>query len=159
CIYWEAAMLLFRDVRVFNGQEVLPRAHVTVSGGLIGTVGIEEPSLEPRGPEAPTVIEGRGTTLMPGLIDAHAHAFPGDLEQAALFGVTPVLDMMADPLQAAGLRAAAATSPELADLRTAGTAATVPGGYGWYLVEMGHLPPFPTITDPAHADAFVHERL
>ncbi|MEU7898713.1 amidohydrolase family protein [Nonomuraea sp. NPDC049152] len=147
-------MLTFREVRVFDGQNVLPSAHVTVADGLIISVGAAQPS------PAVEVIEGRGATLLPGLIDAHAHVFPGDLEQAAVFGVTTVLDMMADPVQAAGLRAAAAAAPDLADLRTAGTAATVPGGYGWYLVvEMGLLPPFPTLADPAQADAFVAERL
>ncbi|MDP4510379.1 amidohydrolase family protein [Nonomuraea turcica] len=145
-------MLLFRDVKVFDGEEVLPPTHVTVAEGLIAAIG------EAEAPGA-VVIEGRGATLIPGLIDAHAHAFPGDLEQASIFGVTTVLDMMADPAQAAKLRATAAAAPELADLRTAGTAATIPGGYGWYLVEMGLLPPFPTLTAPEQAEAFVAERL
>ncbi|MGP3965765.1 amidohydrolase family protein [Nonomuraea sp. 3N208] len=145
-------MLLFRDVKVFDGEEVLPPTHVTVAEGLITVIG------EAETPGA-VVVEGRGATLIPGLIDAHAHAFPGDLQQASVFGVTTVLDMMADPVQAAKLRAAAAAAPELADLRTAGTAATIPGGYGWYLVEMGLLPPFPTLTTPEQAEAFVAERL
>lgn len=87
------------------------------------------------------------------------HVFPGDLEQAAMFGVTTVLDMMADPAQAARLRHHAAATHESADLRSAGTAATVPNGYGWYLVEMGLLPPFPTIAHPGQAADFVAQRL
>ncbi|WP_327583333.1 amidohydrolase family protein [Nonomuraea sp. NBC_00507] len=141
--------LIFRNVRVFTGDTTLRSANVTVSGGVILFVGEE---LSPHSP-GDEVIEGRGRTLLPGLIDAHAHVFPGDLEQAALFGVTTVLDMMADPAQAATLRGSRG-----ADLRTAGTAATVPGGYGWYLVDMGLLPPFPTLVTPDEADMFVASR-
>ncbi|MGW3343954.1 amidohydrolase family protein [Nonomuraea rubra] len=156
-------MLRFRDVRVFTGREVLRSATVTVSGGVITSVG-EPPTgqrvaADGRGGVADgrgEVIDGRGRTLLPGLIDAHAHVFPGDLEQAARFGVTTVLDMMADPAGIAPLRA---PNPAGAELRTAGTAATVPGGYGWYLVDQGHLPPFPTLTGPDEADAFVAARL
>jgi hypothetical protein len=136
-------------VRVFTGDTTLRSANVVVSGDVILAVG-EELAPPAAGDE---VIEGLGQTLLPGLIDAHAHVFPGDLEQAALFGVTTVLDMMSDPALAASLRGTAG-----ADLRTAGTAATVPGGYGWYLVDMGLLPPFPTIVTPDEADAFVGSR-
>ncbi|GAA2871025.1 hypothetical protein GCM10020220_070360 [Nonomuraea rubra] len=64
--------------------------------------------------------------------------------------------MMSDPAGIAPLRA---PNPAGAELRTAGTAATVPGGYGWYLVDQGHLPPFPALTGPDEADAFVAARL
>ena len=40
-----------------------------------------------------TVIDGRGMTLLPGLIDAHTHSFGLALEDALNFGVTTVLDM------------------------------------------------------------------
>ncbi|MFI6391384.1 amidohydrolase family protein [Nonomuraea sp. NPDC050540] len=141
-------MLQFRDVKVFDGEKLLPSTHVTIDEGLIAAIGpVEAPGA--------VVVEGRGATLLPGLIDAHAHVFPGDLEQAAAFGVTTVLDMMADPVGIAKLRGAR----DGADLRTAGTAATVPAGYGWYLVEMGLLPPFPTLTGPEQAAAFVADRI
>ncbi|SEG85202.1 Imidazolonepropionase [Nonomuraea solani] len=142
-------MLLFENVRVFTGHTLLRSANVTIDDGVIVSVS------EDATPEAAEVIDGRGRTLLPGLIDAHAHVFPGDLEQAALFGVTTVLDLMSDPVQAATLRT---PSPYRADLRTAGTAATVPGGYGWYLVDMGLYPPFPTLTGPDDADAFAASR-
>ncbi|TMR88149.1 hypothetical protein [Nonomuraea basaltis] len=115
-------MLVFRDIRVFTGEDVIRSAEVTVAAGVIVSVAdIARGRTPAPGDE---VIEGRGRTLLPGLIDAHAHVFPGDLEQAALFGVTTVLDMMSDPAQAKALRETGG-----ADLRTAGTAATVPGGY------------------------------
>ncbi|MQA96376.1 MAG: amidohydrolase family protein [Streptosporangiales bacterium] len=151
-MYIRSLMLLFQGVAVFDGEALLPATDVVVSDGVIAEVGRACP------PDAER-IDGRGATLIPGLIDSHAHVFPGDLEQAARFGVTTVLDMMSDPVQAGRLRAGAATAADRADLRTAGTAATVPGGYGWYLVDMGLLPPFPTLVTPDEADGFVADRL
>ncbi|WP_410659821.1 amidohydrolase family protein [Amycolatopsis sp. lyj-112] len=146
---------MIRDVRVFTGDTVLTHAHVTVDSGLITTV-TTQPSPVGDGTE---IVHGQGRTLLPGLIDAHAHVFPGNLEQALNFGVTTVLDLMADPAAITTLRQQAGTRPAMADVRTAGTAATVPGGYGWYLVEMGYLPPFPTLIEPGQAEAFIDARL
>ncbi|MEV6909312.1 amidohydrolase family protein [Amycolatopsis sp. NPDC051071] len=154
-MYDSKTSVSIRDVRVFTGDTVLTRAHVTVDNGLITTI-TTQPAPIANGTE---IVDGRGQTLLPGLIDAHAHVFPGNLEQALAFGVTTVLDLMADPAAITALRRQAGTTPTMADVRTAGTAATVPGGYGWYLVEMGYLPPFPTLTGPAHAEAFIDARL
>lgn len=154
-MYDYSSSVSIHDVRVFTGDTVLPNAHVAFENGLIVTVSTQ-PSPVAAGTE---IVDGRGRTLLPGLIDAHAHVFPGNLEQAVVFGVTTVLDLMADPAAIGTLRRQAGTTPAMADVRTAGTAATVPGGYGAYLVEMGYLPPFPTLTEPAHAEAFVDARL
>ncbi|MGH8921532.1 MAG: amidohydrolase family protein, partial [Actinomycetes bacterium] len=54
--------------------------------------------------------------------------------------------------QQAGLRA------EMADLRSAGTGATVPGGHPCQLVAIGAYPPFPTLTGPEEAEQFVAAR-
>lgn len=128
-MYDKGSTVLIRDVRVFTGDAVLTNAHVTVEQGLIATV-TTEPAPVADGTE---IVDGRGRTLLPGLIDAHAHVFPGSLEQALAFGVTTVLDLMADPAAVTALRRQAAATSTMADVRTAGTAATVPGGYGWYL--------------------------
>lgn len=50
------------------------------------------------------VLEAPGQTLLPGLVDAHTHVFPGRPEQALAFGVTIELDMFADPAAVADLR-------------------------------------------------------
>lgn len=154
-MYEKTSPVLIRDVRVFTGEAVLPNAHVTLQNGLITTV-TTQPVPVVDGTE---IVDGRGRTLLPGLIDAHAHVFPGNLEQALVFGVTTVLDLMGDPAAINPLRRHAGATPTMADVRTAGTAATVPGGHGWYLVEMGYLPPFPTLTEPAQAEAFIDARL
>ncbi|WP_225728458.1 MULTISPECIES: amidohydrolase family protein [unclassified Nocardia] len=145
---------VIHDVRVFDGALVLPPTSVLVRAGRIAEVGADVAA----SPEAER-IDGTGHTLLPGLIDAHAHAFPGSLEQALKFGVTTVLDLLSDPTESAKLRAEAERRTDLADLRTAGTGATVPGGYPWWLVEAGYIAPFPTLTDPDEAETFVAARV
>ena len=95
---------------------------------------------------ATTVIDGRGKTLMPGLIDAHTHTFaPEHLRAAVVFGVTTELDMFTLASFAAARRAeqAAGKADDRADLFSAGTLVTAPGGHG---TEYGL--PIPTIKRP-----------
>jgi dihydroorotase-like cyclic amidohydrolase len=68
------------------------------------------------------IVDGAGATLLPGLIDAHAHVRNDeDLRQALRFGVTTVLDMGAtvEPARLFALRKTGA------DIRGLGTAQTV----------------------------------
>ncbi len=145
--------------RVFDGSTVLPRADVAVRGGRItavtapGTGGVAA-----RRAGLPWV-DGRGHTLLPGLIDSHVHAFPGAARQALVFGVTTQLDMFCPPALAAALRRTSAEDRTAAGIRSAGTGATAPGGHPWWLVEQGAYPPFPTVRGPQDAETFVAERL
>jgi imidazolonepropionase-like amidohydrolase len=78
---------LFQNVRIFDGRSATLSApsNVLVKGDII-----ERISSDPIPVDATvTVIPGNGRTLMPGLIDAHWHAFMASVPQ-------PVL-MMADP--------------------------------------------------------------
>ncbi|MCP3800819.1 amidohydrolase family protein [Allokutzneria sp. A3M-2-11 16] len=144
--------IVIAGARVFTGDRVLPEADVLVENGLVREVGTAL-----RGAER---VDGRGRTLLPGLIDAHGHVFTTtELRHTLGFGVTTVLDMLGNPGQVAELRAAAASDPGIADLRSAGTGATVPGGYPWFLVDMGYLTPFPTITEPDEAPGFIADRV
>jgi imidazolonepropionase-like amidohydrolase len=60
---------LFTNVKVFNGvDEKLIDADVLVEGNLIKQV-----SEDIEAPKGSTVIDGKGSVLMPGLIDAHWH--------------------------------------------------------------------------------------
>jgi imidazolonepropionase-like amidohydrolase/ABC-type multidrug transport system permease subunit len=64
---------LIHDVRVFIGDgPVLERADVYIRNGKIVEV-IEEGKSAPADAALYTVIEGAGKTVMPGLIDVHAH--------------------------------------------------------------------------------------
>lgn len=145
---------LVRGARVFDGTRFLPPGAVLVRDGQIAAV---EQRLTP--PSGVPVIEAVGSTLLPGLIDAHTHAFPGSLEQALAFGVTTELDMFADPAVVASLKQQAADRPgAMADLRSAGTGATVPGGHPSSLVARGYYRPFPTLSGPQEAPGFVDAR-
>jgi imidazolonepropionase-like amidohydrolase len=67
---------LFRDVRVFDGQSdrLSGSTNVLVRGNVIADIG---PAIK-AGPRA-VVVEGRGKTLMPGMIDVHVHLTFGAL--------------------------------------------------------------------------------
>ena len=78
-----------RDAHVFDGEKLIERATVVVRDGRIETMGPDA-----RIPSGFNVIDGRGKTLMPALIDAHTHAW-GDAQKDALrFGVGTELEMM-----------------------------------------------------------------
>ncbi len=143
--------VLFENVRVFDGERVIPQTNVLVEEGLIAAVG---EGLEP--PAGAEVVDGRGKTLLPGLIDAHVHVFTREaLEQAPVFGVTTMLDMFTDVSFAQAMRAeqGAGGATDRADLFSAGTLATSPGGHG---TQFGLA--IPTLTDPDEADAWVEAR-
>ena len=142
--------------RVFDGESFLGRLHagvrVLVRGGRIHDVGL---NLDV--PPDTEVVDGRGMTLLPGLIDAHTHVDEAeDLTQALLFGVTTELDMAMDPSLAGRLRGEQQRASVLdrADLLSAGYLATAPEGHG---TQYGMW--LPTLTRVAEADEWVAERL
>jgi imidazolonepropionase-like amidohydrolase len=109
-------------------------------------------------PEGATIVEGSGLTLMPGLIDSHVHVESSkSLEQSLLFGVTTVLDMFSDYALIAELKKQQQNSTigkRMADLRSAGTLVTAPGGHGTeYELEI------PTLRSGDNVQRFVEERL
>jgi len=147
-----AATLVIRDVRLFDGEKVVERTSVAVDGDTIVAI---DPAV--RVPTSATEVDGRGLTLLPGLIDAHTHIQSADqLRQALMFGVTTELDMFALPAMTGPLRkvVAGAGGRSLADFRSAGILATAPGGHG---TEYGFA--IPTLTGPDQAPAFVASRL
>ena len=139
-------------VRVFNGSQVVPDATVVVRDGTIRAVGADVPV-----PAGTTIIDGRSKTLLPGLIDAHTHTFtPEHLRAAVVFGVTTELDMFTLTSFAQVRRAeqAAGKADDRADLFSAGTLVTAPGGHG---TEYGLT--IPTIKAPGEAENFVAARI
>jgi imidazolonepropionase-like amidohydrolase len=142
-----------RDVRVFDGDGVLPRATVVVINGVITDVGANATI-----PGGIAVLNGAGHTMLPGLIDAHTHTRNADeLESALAFGVTTQLDMRTLPEFAAARRReqAEGRANGRADLFSAGTAVTTPGGHG----STGFGSPPPMLSKPEEADTFVRARL
>ena len=120
---------LVTHVRVFDGARTLQNTQVAVSGGIIRAVGDDLASWR----NLPA-IDGAGSTLVPGLIDAHAHVVDaGELRQALRFGVTTVLDMGTVGVSERDLfavRSAASLATDVADVRSAGFPATAPGAHG-----------------------------
>jgi imidazolonepropionase-like amidohydrolase len=139
------------NVRVFDGERILPRVTVIINSDHIASVGADL-----KAPAGAGIVDGAGKTLLPGLIDAHTHASGDALERALQFGVTTELDMFADPTFAATARAEQSSRPitTRADLRSAGTLVTAPGGHG---TEFGFT--IPTLARAADAQAFVDARI
>lgn len=146
-----ATATAFVNLRVFDGERVLPRATVVIEGDRIRAVG---PEVRP--PAGARLVDGRGRTLLPGLIDAHTHSWGDALPRALVFGVTAHLDMFTEWRFAAALRReqAAGNVTARAHLFSSGTLVTAPGGHG---TEYGM--PIPTLSRAEDAASFVDARL
>jgi hypothetical protein len=84
-----------------------------------------------KAPEGARVVEGKGRTLLPGLIDAHVHSWQ-HFELPLVFGVTTQVDMFTgvEVMQRIQQQMAAGRNQGEADLFSAGTLVTAPGGHG-----------------------------
>ncbi|WP_432825672.1 amidohydrolase family protein [Dactylosporangium sp. CA-092794] len=114
-----------RNVRVFDGRQLLPLGTVVLDGDRIGS--------DASG--AKIVVDGAGAVLLPGLTDAHLHlGGRSALERLVRFGVTTALDMANAPPEfidsMRGIRG-------LTDIRSAGTAALAPGSIHSHIPEIG----------------------
>ncbi len=140
----------FRNVQVFDGTKIIPRTTVVVDGSKIVAVGVDA-----KIPAGARVIEGKGKTLMPGLIDSHTHSFGNALERALQFGVTTQLDMFtAVPLMTAAKKEQSeGKATGRADLVSSGTLLTAPGGHG------SQYFPIDTIKSASDVPAFVKARV
>ena len=138
------------DVTLFDGEAFRRNQDVWIEDGRVRALG---PRL--RLPEELPRVDGRGHTLLPGLIDGHVHTFGGTLNDALRFGVTSVLDQFTDSALLPGAKSARddiARSDE-ADLFSAGMLATAPGGHG---TQFGMA--VEPLTEPAGAAAWVRAR-
>lgn len=137
--------------RVFDGEQMHASSDVWVEDGHIKAVG---PALEL--PDAVERIDGAGKTVLPGLIDAHVHAWGSARQDAVRFGVTTMLDHFTSngEVTAARQDRAAGGATDRSDLFSAGTLATAEGGHGTqYGVAVD------TVEGPDEADAWVAARL
>ena len=144
--------ITFVNARVFDGENVIPKASVRIEKGKI--VKVNE-GLVPVADSKSVNCEGM--TLMPGLIDCHTHVFfRPQLVQAVQFGVTTELDMMSAPRMTQPLRDEQSDGDveDRADFFSAGCPVTVEGGHG---TQFGM--PVPTLGKAEDADAFVQARV
>ncbi|HEX6904325.1 MAG TPA: amidohydrolase family protein [Thermoanaerobaculia bacterium] len=139
------------NVRIFDGERVIPKGTVVVRGREIVAAGADV-----KAPAGAEVIDGAGATVMPGFIDSHTHTFGDGLNRAAVFGVTTQLDMFTSADFARQMREEQAKTgaPGRADLFSAGTLATAAGGHG---TQFGMQ--IPTLAKPEEAAAWVDARV
>ncbi|AFM41501.1 amidohydrolase, imidazolonepropionase [Desulfosporosinus acidiphilus SJ4] len=74
------------NVKIFDGERVIDKQSVTINDEKIINVGGPAP-------EGAEIIDAKGCTLLPGLIDAHSHPNLKDLRSAITFGVTMTYQM------------------------------------------------------------------
>ncbi|MEV7560414.1 amidohydrolase family protein [Streptomyces sp. NPDC089795] len=155
-------------VRVFDGRRAAGVRDVIVEDGLVVAVRAPNSAEDTEaGGVADVEVDGRGRTLMPGLIDAHTHVFDGSLAEALRHGVTSEIDMFCLPRPLARHRRLAAERDDVADLRSAGLLATAPGGHPTQLIaaltgtllDPEDVPEIDFVTDPERAPEFVKARL
>lgn len=147
-----SAATVIKNVRIFDGDRVIQNSAVVIENGRISAVGRKVKILE--GAE---VLDGKGQTLLPGLIDAHVHVWdPQNLKQALAFGVTAVVDMFmnTETMKAIKEMQSSGEANDQAYLISPGTLVTAPGGHG---TQYGA--PIPTVADPDEAQAFVDARI
>jgi imidazolonepropionase-like amidohydrolase len=75
-----AAEVLFTNARIFDGTSATlsEATNILVRGNTIAEIGTAAASA------SAIIVEGRGRTLMPGLIDAHTHIMYATVPQALL---------------------------------------------------------------------------
>lgn len=72
--------------KIFDGENVIAATTVIIQSGKILNIGGPIPA-------GATVIDAKGCTLMPGLIDAHSHPDMAALKQDMYFGITTTYQM------------------------------------------------------------------
>jgi len=145
-----AGTTLVQDVRVFDGMSAHEHRSVLVRDGVIA-----DADYRGQVPAGARVVEGRGRTLLPGLIDAHVHTWRY-FALPLVFGVTTQVDMFTGVpvMQRIGKAMAEGRNQGEADVFSAGTLVTAPGGHG-----TEYPVPIPTLEKGGDAQAFVDARI
>lgn len=148
-------LLKIDNVRVFDGDAIIPQASVVIGCTRILHLEPGENVIAP--PLDSEVIDGKGKTLLPGFIDTHTHTWSVPmLERPLDFGVTTVMDMgSTNRTFAASMKAERQIGPaqDRADLYSAVVWVTAPGSHGTQWAEV------PTLVEPEDAAAFVAARV
>jgi imidazolonepropionase-like amidohydrolase len=148
--YAFAGATLVQDVRVFDGSAAHEHRSVLVRDGVI-----VDGDYRGKPPAGARVVNGAGRTLLPGLIDAHVHSWQ-HFELPLVFGVTTQVDMFTGVpvMQRFNKQMAEGRNQGEADVFSAGTLVTAPGGHGTeFPVKI------PTLENGGDAQAFVDARI
>ena len=133
------------NVRIFDGIRLGDPTTVVVEEGMISSRAAAA---------SDEIVDGAGGTLLPGLIDTHAHVSrESHLRDCAAFGVTTVLDMAAREFDAT---MALKKRTDLASLFTAGKPASGAGSI--FVTKMG-FDASTGLSSPAQAAQFIADRV
>jgi len=136
--------ITIENVRVFDGAGLTGPQAVHVDGGRI----LAAP------PPGARTVDGRGGTLLPGLVDTHVHVEThAALEACARWGVTTAFDM---GTPRSGRTLPLRHLPGMTDLFSAGCPAVAPGSAP--ITVMGY-PDDAAVPGPDAAEAFVARRV
>ena len=140
---------VIKNVDLFDGAKV----HHTVNLVFFDSM-IIDINQKRRFSKHALIIEGKGMTIIPPLLNAHVHVRePDNLKQAQKVGVFGLLDMFSTDRRANYLRSYN-DSLDHAYFYSSNVGATVPGGHGTqFRVQI------PTITSDSAAQQFVNERI
>ena len=134
---------IIKNIKVFNGSNLSELKTIYIKDGLISdkiTDGI--------------VIDGKGNTLIPGLIDSHIHLSSiKDLENATKWGITTMLDMATNP---PNLVNTLKNQTELTDIRSSYYPAS---GKGSIQISKMGFPESSAVTTKDQAINFIEEQI
>ncbi|WP_188501622.1 amidohydrolase family protein [Pontibacter amylolyticus] len=140
--------VLIKQVRLYDGSTIREQVDVLISDGVIISIG------EHISDEAATIVDGRGKTIVPLLVNAHAHVHePLHLKERLAQGIGTVLDLYTSSEKAKQLRTFN-DSTHYATYYTSGPGATAPGGHG---TQLGYA--VPTVSHPGEASLFIRNRV
>ena len=140
---------IIQNVKLFDGDSVFEEVDLMIEEGMIVEVGKNHISLE-----AEELIDGRGHTIIPPLIDAHAHISSlAQLKESLKAGVFTVLDLHSPPGVVDSLRILNG-SLEYSTLLSSGPALTAAGGHG---TQFGYT--VPTVSQEDDPFTLVNERV
>ncbi|WYZ39170.1 hypothetical protein EsH8_III_001084 [Colletotrichum jinshuiense] len=148
--------IFIKDVRVFDSEVILNPGNVvfTRSAG-----NIQDPTADSSEAEtADHVVDGRGCSLLPGLIDVYVNIKGANaaLGTFASYGITTVLDMSSNTQQCQAMRVYAAGRTGLSTFLTSGTEAAPAQGHQPHLYDN---PDEYVIRTRADAVAFVSSKV
>ncbi|NET38439.1 MAG: hypothetical protein F6K19_41665 [Cyanothece sp. SIO1E1] len=140
---------VIQNVNLFDGEEVHEGVNLVFADSLITAINQKR-----KFNKGAQIIDGRGKTILPPLLNAHVHVRdPDDLKAAQSAGIFALLDMFSTNRRATYLRSYH-DSIDYALFYSSNAGATVPGGHGTqFRVQI------PTISRQLPPDQFVEERV
>lgn len=140
---------IIQNVQLFDVEEVREKADIEIINGRFSQISVERIEVV----DCVEWIDGTGKTLLPGLINAHVHAWSkSQLRLALQDGVFALLDMHASEQFISTLREMK-LSPKYAKYYSAGFAPTVASGHG---TQYGYE--VPVIGEDLSPETFVDQR-